>query len=334
MIVEDEEWIRSAMVKMIEDELGSAYKVVAEAENGEEALNLIYDVWPTVIITDIKMPQKDGLWLVKEIFNRQLPVASIIVSGYEEFEYAQKAMRYGVLDYLLKPVVPEDLLNAIKGTYNKLMLNQNMHKHMIKIQNLDILDTDKNNTDFFKRILQLLDEIWYSKNMTRGEKIVLVKIVSGKIQSFILAHDNNFKTLKIVDYSIENIKYHFNCLQELWLQNSSTLFNNDTHYIIEDICKYIQLNHAKDITLTEVSNQFHYSISYFCLLFKKHTGFSFTNYLNLIRMKKAKELLVDYDYKVYEVAEMVGFQTLPYFNRVFKQTFGCSPNEYRRGTNL
>lgn len=333
MIVEDETWIRNAMVKMIEDEISSEYEIVAEAEDGEEALNLIYDVWPTVIITDIKMPNKDGLWLVKEIYERQLPVVPIIVSGYDDFQYAQKAIRYGVSDYLLKPVITDDLLPAIKNTFKRLMTNQNMHRYLVEIYEFNLLCNDNNCSNIFKKINNFIDVIWNDYNITTGERIVILKILSGKINSIIIENNREFVPIKCDEFTYDNTKLHFNQLQELWTHYLGNVFNSDSNRTIEDICEYIKLNYMGDITLSDISKRYHYSVSHFCLLFKSHTGYSFTQYLNQYRMKKACELLSDFKYKVYEISELVGFQTLPYFNRVFKQSFGCSPNEYRRGVN-
>ena len=78
--------------------------VVGEAENGYEGLKMIRDVMPDFVITDIRMPKMNGLEMIEKIREYGIPCRFVILSGYAEFEYAQRGMRLGVQDYLLKPV--------------------------------------------------------------------------------------------------------------------------------------------------------------------------------------------------------------------------------------
>jgi AraC-like DNA-binding protein len=71
------------------------------------------------------------------------------------------------------------------------------------------------------------------------------------------------------------------------------------------------------------------SIFYFCKMFKKATGLKFTDYVSRIRVEKAKNLLLNRNLRVSEIAYEVGFQSLTHFNRVFKKILGLSPTEYR-----
>lgn len=82
----------------------SGYEIVGTAENGLEALEKISSLLPDIVITDIKMPIMDGIELVSHIKNQWPNIYSVIVSGYQEFEYAKSAIQYGVIDYLLKPI--------------------------------------------------------------------------------------------------------------------------------------------------------------------------------------------------------------------------------------
>ncbi|GJM76054.1 hypothetical protein HMSSN036_82700 [Paenibacillus macerans] len=98
--------------------------------------------------------------------------------------------------------------------------------------------------------------------------------------------------------------------------------------------EYVQQNYAREITLGQIAEYTDLSVSRFCVLFKQHYGDSFINYLNKYRIEKAKQLLLEPDLKVYEVADMVGFSSLPYFNRLFKSLTDESPGEYRRSLGL
>lgn len=66
--------------------------MVGEARNGADAWSLIHDVWPTILVTDIMMPDTDGIWLIQQIEEQMLPIVTIVVSGHDDFEYARQAI--------------------------------------------------------------------------------------------------------------------------------------------------------------------------------------------------------------------------------------------------
>lgn len=96
------------------------FKVTATAEHGQEALKQMEIDMPDVLITDVKMPVMDGIRLVEKVKERYPQVLSLVISGYQEFEYAKAAIKSGVCDYLLKPVKPSVLLNALAGLKERL----------------------------------------------------------------------------------------------------------------------------------------------------------------------------------------------------------------------
>ncbi len=92
---------------------------------------------------------------------------------------------------------------------------------------------------------------------------------------------------------------------------------------------YIRENQAENLSLSQVARAVNTSTFYFCKMFKKATGLSFTEYLSRVRVEKAKNLLLNPNLRVSEIAFEVGFQSLTHFNRVFKKVTGQSPTEYR-----
>lgn len=92
---------------------------------------------------------------------------------------------------------------------------------------------------------------------------------------------------------------------------------------------YIEEHQADDLSLGQVAKAVNTSTFYFCKMFKKATGINFTDYVSRIRIEKAKNLLLNANLRVSEIAFEVGFQSLTHFNRVFKKTLGQSPTEYR-----
>ncbi|WMJ90261.1 response regulator transcription factor [Anaerocolumna sp. MB42-C2] len=103
IVVEDEYRIRTGLGNLIE-KVNADCKVIAEAENGYEGLKLIQSLEPDIVITDISMPKFDGLQMIEKAKELGLQCKFVILSGYANFEYAQKGIRLGVKEYLLKPV--------------------------------------------------------------------------------------------------------------------------------------------------------------------------------------------------------------------------------------
>jgi AraC-like DNA-binding protein/ligand-binding sensor protein len=92
---------------------------------------------------------------------------------------------------------------------------------------------------------------------------------------------------------------------------------------------YIAGHHEDPVSLDEIAKAMHVSTFYFCKVFKKATGLTFTDYLGRIRIEKAKTLLLNQHLRVSEIAYMVGFQSLTHFNRVFRNLTGESPSHFR-----
>jgi len=93
--------------------------------------------------------------------------------------------------------------------------------------------------------------------------------------------------------------------------------------------QFIRDHQAEDLSLGQVAKAVNTSTFYFCKLFKKATGLNFTEYVSRTRIEKAKNLLLNPNLRVSEIAFEVGFQSLTHFNRVFKKIVGQSPSEYR-----
>jgi two-component system response regulator YesN len=112
LIVDDEPWVAYGLTHLIDwESLG--FHIIGEAHDGLTALAIIKDKRPQLIISDIRMPGLDGLELLEQIKINELDAKVILVSGYAEFEYAQKALRLGAYDYLLKQVDRQKLTETI-----------------------------------------------------------------------------------------------------------------------------------------------------------------------------------------------------------------------------
>ena len=99
--------------------------------------------------------------------------------------------------------------------------------------------------------------------------------------------------------------------------------------VIANAKKFIEEHHSEDLSLGQVAQAVHTSVFYFCKLFRKATGINFTEFVSRTRVEKARNLLLNPNLRVSEIAYEVGFQSLIHFNRVFKKIIGQSPTEYR-----
>jgi len=94
--------------------------------------------------------------------------------------------------------------------------------------------------------------------------------------------------------------------------------------------EFIKQHQTEDISLGQVAKAVNTSTFYFCKMFKKITGINFTDYVSRLRIENSKNLLLNPNLRISEIAYEVGFQSLTHFNRVFKKTIGQSPTEYRQ----
>ena len=119
LLADDEEEVRKGIIKKIDwENLG--FQVVGDAENGEEALEKIEQLKPYVVMTDIRMPYMDGLTLSKRIRQKYPSTKILIFSGYDDFEYAQQAIKLNVTEYILKPVNVEELTEILNRVRDNL----------------------------------------------------------------------------------------------------------------------------------------------------------------------------------------------------------------------
>lgn len=125
LIVDDEIFVRKGLLEII-PWCDLNLTIVGEADNGQEAQAMIKQLEPDIVITDIRMPILDGLGLIQSVVNENsdsTPVF-VVISGFHDFKYAQQALRYGVYDYILKPIDEEEMTEALRNLVCKLNDNK------------------------------------------------------------------------------------------------------------------------------------------------------------------------------------------------------------------
>lgn len=134
-IVDDEPLERKAMRKMIENSMAGA-EIVGEAENGRRAVKLARAKRPDIILMDIKMSGMDGIAAIREIRAFSPKTRFIMVTAFDEFEYAREVMREGVKEYLLKPVQKKEVLATLERVRREIEQEQEYEEQMAQTREL------------------------------------------------------------------------------------------------------------------------------------------------------------------------------------------------------
>ena len=126
-IIDDESVVVEAIRTMVR-RAGLDYEIVGTASDGVEGLHIVRELRPDVVITDIRMPGVDGLSLIERT-TEELPLcAFIVISGYREFEYAHRALKLGVLDFIEKPIEYQNVVTALMRADEALDLRQKVRR--------------------------------------------------------------------------------------------------------------------------------------------------------------------------------------------------------------
>lgn len=174
LVVDDEQLERTA-IPLIINRLGIPFKCVGEARHGAEAVSKVQEQHPDLVFLDIKMPGTDGLEAAEVIRSQNADCEVVFLTAYDQFEYAQKGLKIGVFDYLLKPVSPDIIMNVCQ----RFMDTRAARTQKSKVQdepaepwpNIQVPEKAGNNA--VKRAQEFIDKN-LDKNLTLGSVTKLV----------------------------------------------------------------------------------------------------------------------------------------------------------------
>jgi two-component system response regulator YesN len=185
--------------------------------------------------------------------------------------------------------------------------------------------------DYFSLIM---DQIRSYSDETRRNKILEILVLASHALS--LDKQDDFTFIDYSDIARELMKtsgallietaYKYFILMTSYVKPQSNI--DYSNHIVKVTQEYLESHYAEDISLEDVAEQVNISPQYFSKLIKKTTGFNFIDWLSMLRVKKAKELLTNSNLTVKEVCFMVGYKDPNYFSRIFKKRIGITPSEY------
>ncbi|WP_127587677.1 response regulator [Paenibacillus koleovorans] len=346
LIADDEAPIKRSLSKIIEMEFPQL-QIVFLADDGREALKGWEQHQPDLVISDVRMPEMDGIQLSQEIRSRGMQTEIIIISGYNDYGLLRQAMQNGVSDYLLKPVDPEEVV----GTLGKVIERLGDRARQLNGKNRWLSDRKKT-------LQKLADAIWYLQEEHIETEMSAIRgslesadypapVMTDLImQAFTLVHAEleqlsdgklqlmNYKPFQRIAQSLVPFEEIDLLLQHI-LSDIREMRNWGSHRLIRSAIEFIEgAYHRESLSLTEISDFVGMSTTYFSKCFRQEMGVSCTQYITKLRMQKAVEMLHNPTYKVYEVAYSTGFSDYAHFAKVFKKTFDFSPSEFRANLGI
>ena len=120
MIIADDEPVITAGIQKLVDWTALGIEIVGTYTDGKSALKGIIEYKPDIVLLDISMPEMTGVEILKKCHNLNLPSRIVSISGFQDFEYAKAGIQYGAVDFLLKPIIREELLHAVGKSMNQL----------------------------------------------------------------------------------------------------------------------------------------------------------------------------------------------------------------------
>lgn len=516
-IVEDENLNREFLLDLPWSEIGA--EICGSAENGQEAWEEITRFRPDIVLSDIRMPVRDGIWLAEKISMLMQTVKVIFFTGYHEFEYAQKAIQYGVSQYVTKPIRKDELFRIVSEVISQLKneqktaedtqhLKEQLEGSSVFLKDLfmssvlrqdfsaiaslpmyealsagryfaavsvSLFSTSKHypelhHFELFKKLNSVLGckdrcvipffsgstfsyiacfgkdsspasalnatigmtdliqeflELNYNADFIIGigqivscsgdiplscrgaesalkynfylgnNKAIYIndvetvnrtptdRLADGDTFSNAIKVGDRSAALQIIRRLIEELKqsqteletiqqicfevilYIFRALHEAGhnspaffselnpltlMQNANTLDalaeilmqtvdravsviaqdrETKNTAIIQNVKQLIKEHLSENLSLNDIAQQVHFSPCYLSSIFKNATNMTFKDYVLDLKIAKAKELLKNTDYKIYEISSMIGYENSKYFSSLFHKATGQMPSMYR-----
>ncbi|SDC78434.1 two-component system, response regulator YesN [Paenibacillus sp. UNCCL117] len=336
LIADDEPMIRKGLQKLVEQaELPIAD--IRTAENGAVALQRIQEERPDFLFTDIRMPKLDGLELCRLVAEMDADIQIVVISGYGDFEYAQKCLSYGVKEYLLKPVNKKALHHALEKLVKQK--SKQSSETFVAVTKLEKWADRMENAVWMLQEAELDALLEDMRQELTGSRLKLHRLVEVLRELYTLMH----KRLHVREIYLQQDELSLadaDNEQEAWgrfdkdvrdrLAELKTKRKGKLKDPVEEAKQYIEEHLAEEVSLEEVADFIGLNASYFSQLFKQSSQETFVQYRTRRRMEKAKKLLELPHWRITDISGEVGYADHPHFTKTFKKYAGCLPSEYRQ----
>lgn len=249
IVLDDEEMIRYGITTIL-NRYSERYKVICEAANGEEGMELIREKKPDVAIVDIRMPKGDGLKVLKSIREQGIKCKVVILTAHADFNYAQTAIRNGVDSYLLKPIDEKQLISeldritSIEERRPSLQKEEQIARNLMK---LILEEHDNLHPVVYNTLITIMEN--FRENISLAEISMALNVTPEYISSL---------------FSRQMDKRLINFINEYKIDIAKQLLE-EQKYKVSEIAQKLGFNNPK----------------YFCKVFKDITSLRPSDYINL-----------------------------------------------------
>lgn len=335
LLVDDEPLEREVLRRILKKK-EEQYLVVGESDNGLDALEYVKKHPVDVVIMDIKMPKMTGIEASRLMKKWNPRIGIVIVTAYNDFEFAQYALKYNVDDYLLKPSRPEQVFEALErakeksGLFTKEKehpmegLKEKFARHCRKgdyqeAKNL-LKEVRKISFESFEREMETLKALLETLlSAATFYKIDVEKNLETEVKEKLSGSKSREQYYVIIDLIFEEIF-------EVLIEEKRIDHEDEMTYALQ----FIDKNLTKNLTLERVADYMNISPHYFSKLFKSEVGQNFIDYVTEKKVERAKEMIRETDIPLNTIAFEMGFNEANYFSKVFKKITGKTPSQFRK----
>ena len=348
IIADDEPFIRNGLFLRVDWET-MGFEVINVFADGRDVLKCLENHRADVLLTDICMNHVSGLQVAKTIKEKYPWMKVILLSGYQEFEYAKEAMYQGVYEYLLKPVKPKEVGNVLlkvkeeldKKRYEEQLISSLGEKEYGRILSLTHSIVDS--------VLGEGEEIWhvfvYLKPIVLKATPEIRRVVVQQLLSFMMSklEQKDHGLAKTFSDQIRGLDYSgdgsvseglsqilSNLNDELIARGLVAIPRKSKDGSIEKACNYINNHLEADLSYEQVAEYVCMSPRHFSRRFRSEKGETFTEFIVRLRVERAMKLLDEGKILAEDIGVAVGYRDDKYFQQIFKRRTGCTVREYQK----
>ena len=350
LAVDDEYYALEALITIIRRILGEQSDVVIQkCTSARKAIEMIDANIPDVVFTDIRMEGIDGLDLCDYIHGHYPDILLVIISGHEDFSYAQRAIKANVAAYLTKPMKESDIREILENL-SSVKQNRNSGNHFIqpaaqtvRAEQIDPL-TSRLISYYMEEgkaasLVNLIEKI-FADHISDGSPDSMAGLITA-LGRVIFTHPSVPDKKRAGEFlhqteknlhDAEKTGVFIDIMQEM-TSDILKLFNVDSTENItaaDKIKNYIDEHYFEDLNMHDLANNvFFISPNYLSNLLLEKTGLRFSKYLLKVRMENAKELLKLDNLTISEVASLCGYNSESHFISSFRRYYGTTPKRHR-----